>query len=109
MRTLKFNVDGQILKPDPNCDFNNLVPGTENYIQAEFTFSKEWDGYIRIAEFKSLMGKEYPPQPLVNGTTCIIPAEALSRRTFKVRVLGVLGDMRLPTNTISVEQTGGNV
>ena len=40
MRTLKFIVEGQIIKQDPNCDFSNLVPGTEGYLRAEFSFSR---------------------------------------------------------------------
>ena len=39
MRTLKFIVDGQILRQDPTCDFSNIVPGTEGYLIAEFAFS----------------------------------------------------------------------
>ena len=39
MRTLKFIVEGQIIKQDPSCDFTNLVPGTEGYLRAEFSFS----------------------------------------------------------------------
>lgn len=28
MRTLKFIVEGQAIKQDPNCDFSGLIPGT---------------------------------------------------------------------------------
>ena len=41
MRTLKFKVDGQIITKHPDCDFSNLVPGTEGYLRAEFIFSDE--------------------------------------------------------------------
>lgn len=107
MRTLKFIVDDQIIRQDPNCDFDNLVPGTEGYLQAEFSFSREWDGYIRVAGFYSMMGKEYPPQVLVDGRHCSIPSEALARRAFKIRVIGKKGDERLATNKLVVNQNGG--
>lgn len=28
MRTLSFIIDGQIIRKNPECDFNNLIPGT---------------------------------------------------------------------------------
>lgn len=36
MRSLKFNVSGQIVSPDQSCDFTGLVPGTKGYLKAEF-------------------------------------------------------------------------
>ena len=107
MRTLKFIVEDQILKADPSCDFNNLVPGTENYLRAEFTFPKEWNGYVKIAAFFSPLGTEYDPQILKDGRSCIIPAEALVRRKFKIQVYGKNNDGQLKTNRLLVCQNGG--
>lgn len=107
MRTLKFIVDNQIIRPDPKCDFDNLVPGTEGYLAAEFSFSAEWDGYIKVATFYSIMGTEYSPQVLKTGKKCMIPSEALKRRTFKIQVVGKKGDTALVTNKLAVSQNGG--
>ena len=108
MRTLKFIVEDQIVKPDPNCDFSDLVPGTDGYLQAEFSFSSEWDGCARVATFYSMMGTEYDPQILKDGRTCMIPAEALKRRTFKVQVMGKGLDLKkMVTNKLAVSQNGG--
>jgi hypothetical protein len=107
MRTLKFIVDGQVIKPDPECDFGGLVPGTEGYLQAEFSFSKEWDGCAKVVAFYSLLGKEYPPQVLKDGKICVIPSEALKRRVFTVQVLGRKRGMKLSTNKAAVSQNGG--
>lgn len=110
MRTLRFIVNGQIIKPDPNCDFSNLVPGTDGYLQAEFAFSREWDSCpLKVASFWSVMGHEYPPCKLVDGRRCNIPAEALAKRTFKIQVLGKGPEIRLTTNKVSVTQDGGRV
>ena len=108
MRTLKFIVDDQIIKKDPDCDFSNIVPGSEGYLKAEFSFSSEWNGFAKIASFYSTMGTEFKPQILKDGTTCIIPAEALKRIKFEVGVVGKnnLG-MKLTTNKIEVKQDGG--
>jgi hypothetical protein len=108
MRTLKFIVDGQILKPDPNCDFGGLVPGTSGYLQAEFTFSSEWNDCLRAASFYSSLGTEYEPQPLVQGCRCVIPAEALERRLFMIRITGLGPDKKtLKTNKCVIYQNGG--
>lgn len=109
MRTLKFIVEGQIIKPDPSCDFSGLVPGTNGYIQADFSFSKEWSGYAKVAAFYSVMGVEYEPKKLIGGEHCLIPLDALKRRVFKVRVIGKKGDSKMMTNKLAVKQNGGEV
>lgn len=106
MRTLKFIVDGQTIKPDPKCDFTGLVPGTKQHLQAEFTFSNEWKNAAKVVGFYSRLGKEYPPQTLNRGRTCTIPIEALQKRIFKLKVIGQNG---LVTNKLTVDQKGGNV
>ena len=107
MRILKFIVDGQTLTADPACEFDGLVPGTEKYLLAEFSFSPEWIGYIKVAAFYSVMGKEYKPQVLKNGKMCVIPKEALMKREFKVQIIGKNDDIILKTNKVTVSQNGG--
>lgn len=107
MRTLKFLVDDQIIKQDPSTDFTGLVPGTEQYLNAEFSFSKEWDGCVKVAAFYSSLGTEYEPQVLKDGKTCMIPTEALKKRIFKVRVIGKKGDLTLTTHKVTIKQNGG--
>lgn len=108
MRTLKFIVDGQILSQDPKCDFNGLVPGTEGYLQAEFSFSPDWKGCTKVAAFWA-MGKECEPQILKDGKTCVIPAEALVGRTFKVQIMGKKDSLKMTTNKTLVYQKGDRV
>lgn len=107
MRTLKFIVDGQIITKDPDCNFDNLVPGTEGYLRAQFSFSREWDGCVKVASFWSAMGKEYPPQVLEDGVSCMIPSEALERYSFGIRVVGKKKNYKIKTNTVEVCQNGG--
>lgn len=108
MRTLKFVVEGLIIKQDPTCDFSNLVPGTEGYLRAEFSFSPEWNGCTKVASFWSAVGDEYPPQVLADGISCVIPAEATQRYAFKVGVIGKSPVTKLATNRAIVKQTGGS-
>jgi hypothetical protein len=108
MRTLKFIVEGQLIRPDPKCDFSGLVPGTDGYLQAEFTFSKEWEKCAKVAAFTSAMGTEYPPQVLEDGKTCMVPVEACKRKMFYLRVFGKTPTLGLiTTQKIEIHQDGG--
>jgi hypothetical protein len=109
MRTLKFIVNQQTITQDPKCDFSGLIPGTEDYLQAEFIFSSEWSGCRKVAGFYSVMGTEFEPKLLADGKTCKIPSEALKRKTFKVKVFGKRDKMRLETNKVAVCQNGDGV
>jgi hypothetical protein len=109
MRTIQFNVNKQTLSLDPSCDISGLVPGTKGYLLANFSFSSEWDGCVKVAAFFSNLGREFEPQVLANGTSCVIPAEALAKSIFKVQVIGQKGDYNLQTNKVIVHQKGGKV
>lgn len=107
MRTLKFIVEDQIIKKDPNCDFSNLVPGTEGYIRAEFSFSNNWAGCKKVAAFYSILGHEFEPQILEDGKSCLIPKEALQKEKFSIRVIGRAKSLKIITDKIIVIQDGG--
>lgn len=107
MRTLKFIVDGSVIRPDPKCDFSGLVPGAKGYLLAEFSFTNDWNGYTKVAEFTSRLGREYPPQVLTDGKTCVIPEDALKKRFFKIKVLGKKDGITIETNKVTVDQNGG--
>lgn len=101
MRILKFNVDIQHIKKDPDCDFTDIVAGTQKYLQAYFTFSPEWHDCILVASFWR-GGKEHAV--LIEDGYCYIPTEALTGRTFGVSVTGQRGDYLITTNRIIVRQ-----
>ena len=107
MRVLRFNVNGQIITKSPNCDFDNIVPGSSGYLKAEFTFSSEWQGFIKAASFFR-NGKKCPAVLLNDGKSCVIPAEALTGRRFSISITGKnKKDVRMTTNTVEVVQNGG--
>ena len=109
MQTLSFIVDGQILEKDPKCDFSGLIPGSDNYLKAKFTFSSEWNGLLKVIGIWSRLGAEYPPQVLENDGTFLIPAEVLESKYFKIQVIGKRkGDtFKLTTNKLEICQNGG--
>lgn len=105
MRVLEFVVDGQVLTKNPSCDFENLVPGTVGYLQAHFSFSSEWDGFVKAASFWR-GSRECTPQLLKDGYTCIIPSDALTGSSFGVSIVGRNGDQIIPTSRVEVKQKG---
>lgn len=104
MRTLKFIVDGQAIKQDPSCDFTGIVQGTSNYLCAKFAFSEEWNGFVRVAEFRIGRNNETTtPVPIINNK-CIVPTEVTAGRTWSVRVVGKRNDAILTTDSTRVTQ-----
>ena len=110
MRTLRFVVDGKSISPDPKCNFDGLVPGTDDSIQAEFIFkSDEWKACPKVVAFWSMLGREYQPQILESGkTTCMIPEEALKREKFKIQVIAKKTGYTIKTDKLIVHQRGVN-
>lgn len=109
MRILKFIVDKQVIKQDPDCDFSGLVPGSSGYLEAEFSFSSEWNDCVKAVDFYSVFGSEYPARLLADGRSCVIPSEALAKKQFKLRVVGVNAEknIKLITNKLTITQDGG--
>lgn len=104
MRVLIFDVDGQKIKPNPQCDFSGIVKGTKGYLYAKFNLSpSEWGGCGKLAVF-TCFGEEYPER--LEGDICLIPHEALSHNRFKVHVVGIRPGYRIQTNTIEIIQEG---
>lgn len=104
MRILKFIANHQTLKADPRCNFKNIVPGTEHYLVAKFSFGDGWNNCKVAASFWCL-GKEYPVLLEANGQ-CVIPKEALTWSNFKVSLTGINGDYKITTNKVLVLQEG---
>ena len=112
MKTIKFVVNGQNIELDTGVNTDSLVPGTEDYVNAEFRFSPDWRSYTKIAAFYSMLGREYRPSIIVHDVvtdtySCDIPVEALAKRRFKIQIQGKRGDTKLITNKFTVSQNGG--
>lgn len=107
LRTLVFNVKGQMIEKSMSCDFSGLVAGTDGYLKAKFIFSKEWDGFAKVAQFLSKDDNELPPRIISIDGECDIPKEASERHEFKVRVYGKKNGATITTRPISIKQYGG--
>lgn len=105
-RVLSFVVEGQTIKKDEQCDFTGLVSGTKGYYAAKFSFDKTWKDYQKIAVFRTTSTKKYVP--IVDGI-CEIPDEVTEGLLYYVSVVGVVGDVTLPTTETFVRQKRGVV
>lgn len=106
MRTLKFNIEGQRIKKNPECDFSGIIAGTKGYLDCEFEFSREWAGLAKAAVFKAADYVKY--MPLVNNR-CSIPDEVTDSTRIHVSVVGKDNTMMLSTNTAVILQHRGEV
>ena len=100
MRILHFRIEGQIIKP--NGDFSGIVSGTKQYLYAQFHFSKEWNGAVKVAEFRRFL--QDPISVAVKNNICEIPESVLSGKELYVRVIGKKKEMRIRTNECTVKQ-----
>lgn len=109
MRTLKFIVTDKTLAQDPTCSFTGLFPAPNQKIEAEFSFSKEWENIPKVAAFYSLLNREFEPQVLNEENRCLIPKEALNLPAFRMQVLGINGNAIMSSNVITIFQRGGRL
>lgn len=105
MRTLRFVVTGQTIMPDPSCDFSGLIPGTEGYLRAAFSFDKSWEGCRKAASFFRFGGGEYAKA--IEYGECEIPKEVLEKEVFVVSVTGAKEKYKIKTGRCIVRQNGG--
>lgn len=105
MRILKFIINSQQIGPDPSCDFSGIVPGTAGYLKAQFSFSAEWSGLVKVAEFRRYLCDEPVSVPIINGE-CAVPDTVTGGKAWYVKIIGKRGDVILPTCNCKVEQEG---
>lgn len=105
MRILKFEANGQKLKKESSCDFSGIVPGTSGYLKASFSFSAEWTGMVKVAEFRKLTSDEPVSVPIINNE-CMVPADVTGGDRWYVKVIGKRGDVLIPTGNYRVRQEG---
>lgn len=105
MRILKFEVYGQKLQKESGCDFSGIVPGTSGYLKASFSFSAEWTGMVKVAEFRTRASSEPVSVPIINNE-CMVPADVSSGDRWYVKVIGKRGNVLIPTGNCRVRQEG---
>lgn len=107
MRTLVFDVKGQIIQKDASCDFSGLVAGTCGYLEAKFMFSEDWNGCAKVVGFFLNDKTELPPCKLDKDNTCEIPQEVLKYHEFNIVLYGKRENYFIKTRPINIKQYGG--
>ena len=103
MRVLTYKVKGQQLIATGK--HSGLIAGTKGYLKAQFEFDDDWKDCVKVASF--INGNEHAVK-LDENNTCLIPNEALTGSTFKVKVEGRRSDSyRIMTGSITERQKGG--
>lgn len=102
MRTLRFCVESQKLRRDPESDFSGIIRGSKGYLQCDFDLSEEWSGCKIAASFWHY-DKEIDAAPVISGT-CMIPDSVTDYREFEVSLVGIRDSYRITTNRVKVEQ-----
>ena len=103
-RALSFVVEGQKIKRDDNCDFSGLVAGTKNFYEAKFMFDSSWEDYKKIVVFRAKDVLKYVP---LTTDSCMIPDEIVEALIYYVSVVGINGDVSLPTTEVFIKQMRG--
>lgn len=102
MKTLKFRVAGQRLYKSASLYDYYIVQGSENFLALSFTFSPEWEGVQKVVSFND--GADYQA---IQDSACIVPAEILAGNTFSFSLIGISGDQKIVTNSVTMTQKEG--
>lgn len=95
---LCFEINNQKLTEIPNKDF--LVNKTQNYLSLNFSFSSEWDGFLKYVILKDTKNNAYLFH--YNDEAIIVPSVVLKSKYFRVTCFGTNEDVRITTNEITV-------
>ena len=98
---LLFNIENQHIT---QAHTKHVVSDSVEYLTSSFTFSEDWDGFIKTAVFK---GENGTYSVLLENDRCTVPHEVISGR-FSVSVFGTNGGTRITTDCayITVQRSG---
>lgn len=102
MRVLKFHVKGTQIEKDSNCDFDNIVRGSHNWLQLEFDFDKEWNRTSRVISLKNIDGEE---RNIILQNKVVLQKEIMKDSVFSFVLYGKDGDRKIQTNRMIINQT----
>lgn len=101
MRTLNFSVHNQCLSKQG--DFSNIVSGSQGYLKCTFSFCSEWDGLLKVAEFR-VYESDDPILEKIISNSCMVPAEVTKKKQWYVNVIGKKGEKKITTNKERIKQ-----
>ena len=101
MKTLKFCVNEQELKPNP-CNSTDVVTDTHNYLQLKFKFSDDWKGLEKHIQF--ILNNNHYEYLLEEDDTIKVPKLFVEELSFKFLIIGydIIEEIRIPTTTYNL-------
>lgn len=101
MCELNFNVKNQKLTNTGN--FSGIVKRSKQYLKCKFiTEGIDWNGSKMIAVFWNNKNSKYVVQVIAGE--CVVPDEVTKNTNFKMKLIGINGDIRIATNSILINQ-----
>lgn len=93
MRVIKYKVEAQLIKPTNSI--KDIYAGTENYLELEFEFDKQWHDCVKAVIF-DVNGLEQAV--LLKNNKCQIPSEVCNQRFIRFYLVGKDNNSRIQTN-----------
>lgn len=101
MKTLPFNVDGQVLTKADTESFENIVADSDNYLCCKFKFDG-WDKYSKVIEILNRLDTQFY---YMVDNKFLVPKEVTGGPYFKIRLNAVQDKQVIfTTNWVLVEQ-----
>lgn len=98
MRRLLFAVEGMTLRKEG--DFSGITAGSKGYLCCHFGASEsDWLKAKKVALFD-----ENYPVAVNEAFECMVPSEVTAKKSFRVRLIGQNGPVRMQTNPVLIEQ-----
>lgn len=102
MRELHFDVTGQLLRRNKQCDFENIVRGSDNYLCLVFHFDNDWKETKRVISFYDVDGKQ--TNEIIQDKVTV-PVDVTHGSMFYFELTGKSNKTRITTNRMYIEQT----
>lgn len=105
MRILKFIVEGQTLRKDPECDFSHIIKGSKDYLGCSFKLPADWRNIPLAATFTHY-GKEICASPVFSGA-CLVDNSVTDYKNFKISLTAIKNGEIVRTNAVKIWQEEG--
>ena len=99
MRTIKFRVNQQRIKPMNSVSF--IYPGTDNYLKLEFEFGEDWDGCTIGISFGSKKIMQ-----VLRDNSCVVPKEDFEDSQLSFYLAGVKKDYAIKSQEFIIKLGG---
>jgi hypothetical protein len=102
MRELLFNISGQKLEKNENCNFDDIVMNSNNYLKLLFDFDASWGGSRKAIKLTN--GKDKEVNLLIKGNSCLVPNDITNNNYFTLKLYGKNNISEFETNELIINQ-----